>query len=214
MATGGTVLEERLCIDDPVGAFPTHALASIWGLVATGLLCERTPQFARHAGLLKGGTWKFLGIQILSAVCISAWAAVTTFVQLYIIDKIIGLRMSEVEEEVGADYFVHHISYEQGVTSDMSNANENEGFEEDIGRSTEHGERTQSVQEGAQMECPPVDMKNLQEINSRGSFGRRIKTSGNANGVCNNKNSLRVAPYLEAHAVLPKRTSICGYHSC
>ena len=109
VATLGISMEERFHIDDPVGAFPTHALASIWGLVAVALFCEKTPKFSNHSGVLKGGPWKFFGVQILAVVTCIAWSATTTFLQLFIIDKLIGLRMSEEEEELGADYYVHGI---------------------------------------------------------------------------------------------------------
>ena len=109
VAIWGISMEERFQIDDPVSAFPTHALASIWGLVAVALFCEKTPKFSDHSGVLKGGTWKFFSVQILAVVTCIAWSATTTFLQLFIIDKLIGLRMSEEEEELGADYYVHGI---------------------------------------------------------------------------------------------------------
>ena len=109
VATLGIAMEERLQIDDPVAAFPTHALASIWGLVGVALFCEKTPKFLDHSGLLKGGPWKFFGVQILAVVTCIAWSAATTFLLLFTIDKLIGLRMSEEEEELGADYYVHGI---------------------------------------------------------------------------------------------------------
>ncbi|CAB4028939.1 ammonium transporter 3, partial [Paramuricea clavata] len=131
VAIGGMVMEDRLCIDDPVGAFPTHALASVWGLIATGLFCERTEEFAKYSGLLKGGTWKFLGNQILAIVSIALWSAITTCIQLYIIDKIFGLRMTDAEEEIGADYYVHNILYSEETKSITLTENENENDSSD-----------------------------------------------------------------------------------
>lgn len=215
IATGGMVMEDRLCIDDPVGAFPTHALASVWGLIAAGLFSERTPQFAEHAGLFKGGSWRFLGIQLLASVTISAWAAISTIVMLYVIDKIFGLRMTDKEEEVGADYFVHNI---RGVgTSNQSAAQvetlAGETAERNQVTSPGHSNgRNSNSQESYAMECPPLDMQNLQEINSRHSSGQRNMQSPRN---CDGKNviSLKVAPYLESQVTLPKGTSNCGYHS-
>ena len=128
MATQGIRWQEKLRIDDPVGAFPTHALASVWGLVATALFCEPTEKFTSSSGLVKGGSWKFLGVQILAILCCSAWAAITTFLLLCVIDKVIGIRMSEEEEELGADYYVHDIKPPQnGVCSNNDRViNENQ----------------------------------------------------------------------------------------
>ncbi|XP_028403420.1 putative ammonium transporter 3 [Dendronephthya gigantea] len=219
VATGGTVMEDRLCIDDPVGAFPTHALASVWGLIATGLFCERTPKFAEHAGLFKGGSWKFLGVQLLASVSISAWAAFTTIIMLYIIDKIFGLRMSEEEEEVGADFFVHNIRGQ--VTSNQAATQAETLTENENGNTTGRNQATSPAhtnggnsnsQESYAMECPPFDMQNLQEINSRHSSGQRNMQSLGI-GASKNGITFRVAPYLESQASLPKGTSNCGYHS-
>jgi hypothetical protein len=208
-ATGGVVMEERLGIDDPVGAFPTHALASIWGLIATGLFCENTPEFAELSGLFKGGEWKFLGIQILGTVSIILWAAVTTFIQLYIIDKIFGLRMTEVEEEVGADYYVHNICCEEGQSIAYT---ENEMIEESEGIPSPQFDRgNRSTEENSAVKCPPVDLRNLCEINSTQSSGKnKMRPSSIASG--NNEIS-RVAPYLERQTTLRKGTNNCGYYS-
>jgi hypothetical protein len=207
VSVGGLVMEDRLCIDDPVGAFPTHALASVWGLIATGLFCERTPQFAQYSGLFKGGSWKFLGIQLLATVCITLWSAITTFIQLYIIDKIFGLRMTEEEEEVGADYYVHNIII-RSEEKESNTSEESHGIPSS--QLSDGGRRTD---ENLAMQCVPVDMKNLREINSRHSSGKP-KMQMNGNGIINiDEISLRVAPYLEQRMALPKGTSNCGYHS-
>ena len=220
VAIGGMVMEDRLCIDDPVGAFPTHALASVWGLIATGLFCERTDEFAKYSGLLKGGTWKFLGNQILAIVSIALWSAITTFILLYIIDKIFGLRMTDAEEEVGADYYVHNILYSEETKSirtltENESENENDSSDEtDQGIPSAHvDDRGRSTQKNSAMECLPVDMNNLREINSRHSSGKhKMRINGNS-VISKNEISLRVAPYLEQQVALPKGTSNCGYHS-
>ena len=211
VANGGTALEDRLGIDDPVGAFPTHALASVWGLIATGLFCERTPQFSKYSGLFKSGNWKFLGVQILAIVCITSWAAISTFLQLYIIDKIFGLRMSDEEEEAGADYYVHNIRYEETVSTAKPVQENGSGEESKVVQSADaRGDPNTPENEVETMEYSPVDMENLQEINSRHSSGQRKII------INNNEISLRVVPYLERHIVTQKyqkgkRNS--GYHS-
>ena len=196
------VMEEKLGIDDPVGAFPTHALSSVWGLIATGLFCERTEQFAEYPGLFKGGTWKFLGVQVLATVSISLWAGVTTFLQLYIINKMFGLRMTEEEENVGADYFVHNICIEE---TEPRGTERNENGHE--GSSSQVGERRHDTQEYLNDEYSSVDMNNLQEIYSRHPLGRRKII------INNNEISLKFVPHLERHMALPEGTSNSGYHS-
>ncbi|MBX4373342.1 ammonium transporter, partial [Mycobacterium tuberculosis] len=50
-------LESRK-IDDPVGAFPVHAVSGMWGTLALGL-------FATEGGLFYGGGWHLLGVQVV-----------------------------------------------------------------------------------------------------------------------------------------------------
>ena len=210
-ATVGIVIEDRLCIDDPVGAFPTHALASVWGLIATGLFSEYTPDFAELPGLFKGGKWQFLGIQILATVSITLWSVITTIIQLYIIDKIFGLRMTEEDEEIGADYCVHNICCEE-IQSIA--ATENEIIEESEGAPSPQLDRgNRSMEENSVMECPPADLENLREINSTHSSEKHKVRKPTGSGVINNEILLRVAPYLEQRITLRKGTCNCGYNS-
>ena len=60
-------------------------------------------------GILKGGPWRFLGVQLLAVVAISVWAAITTFLELLLVDKLVGMRMTKVEEVLGADQVEHGI---------------------------------------------------------------------------------------------------------
>ena len=96
-------------IDDPVHCISTHGITGLWGVVVVGLVVEKHPLMSKNSGVFKGGTWKILGIQVLAAVSIALWTSITTFVQLYIIDKAIGLRMPREKEIDGADKWEHGI---------------------------------------------------------------------------------------------------------
>ena len=198
-------MEEKLCIDDPVGAFPTHALAAVWGLIATGLFCEQIPEFAENAGLFKGGTWKFFGIQILAIVSIAFWSAITTFILLYMIDKTFGLRMTDAEEEVGADYYVHNIRSMEDDSS-ISGAENARTTSTDV-----NDTRNQCTEESPVMkcECPSVDMKGLREIDSSPS-SKREKIDGIGD---RSKISLQMTQNLDRHWELSKAKRNSGYHS-
>lgn len=107
-------LLDRLKIDDPVGCVPTHAVAGIWGLVAVAFFAEKDilqADFMGEFGIFKGGSWRFLGVQLLVAVSISAWSALTTYLELLLVDKVVGLRMSLEDELLGADHIEHGIEY-------------------------------------------------------------------------------------------------------
>ncbi|KAK3740298.1 hypothetical protein QZH41_018530, partial [Actinostola sp. cb2023] len=107
----GLSLMRKLKIDDPVGCIPIHGLAGIWGLIAVALFAEadNLEKFSTEYGVLKGGRWKLLGVQLLMTVVILLWAGVTNFIMLYAIDKTIGLRMPLCVEMEGADKWEHGI---------------------------------------------------------------------------------------------------------
>lgn len=96
-------------IDDPVHCISTHGIAGLWGVVVVGLVVEEHPSMSKSRGVFKGGSWRVLGIQVLVAVSIVLWTSITTFVQLYVIDKVIGLRMPREKEIDGADVWEHGI---------------------------------------------------------------------------------------------------------
>ena len=94
----------RFKVDDPVGCIGTHAAAGIWGMIAVGLFVEEEQLvgFSSVRGLLKGGSAKLLGVQILTCVVVTVWAGFTTWILLFLINKICPIRLSHEEEMMGA----------------------------------------------------------------------------------------------------------------
>ena len=109
-------------IDDPVHCVTTHGIAGLWGMIVVGLVVEKNPLMSKNYGVFKGGSWRVLGVQVLTAVSIVLWTSLTTFVQLYAIDKSIGLRVSREKEFDGADKWEHGIVLDvnQDMLSDAS----------------------------------------------------------------------------------------------
>lgn len=96
-------IDNRCRIDDPVGAIAVHAGAGLIGTIMTGLL-------SAEDGLLYGHGFSFLGIQLLGAAAVIAWVLATSFVLFKLIDKTVGLRVSEREEIEGLDTSEHGLS--------------------------------------------------------------------------------------------------------
>lgn len=96
----GTETLVRLKIDDPVGAVPVHGVSGVWGVIAVGL-------FASDGGLLFGGGTSMLMTQIIGAVAIVAWTAVTSCILFWTIRQTVGLRVDETVEEEGLDAHEH-----------------------------------------------------------------------------------------------------------
>ncbi|XP_068752861.1 putative ammonium transporter 2 [Montipora capricornis] len=108
----GWQLLNKLQIDDPVGAISTHAGGSVWAMISVGLFVEKDslPQpFSSSYGAFKGGHVKILGVQLLACVSIIVWTILIVFIQLYVIDKCVGLRLAMEEEIIGADACEHGI---------------------------------------------------------------------------------------------------------
>ncbi|CAG5123790.1 unnamed protein product [Candidula unifasciata] len=102
----------KLHIDDPVSAIPVHGVGGIWGLIAAGLFTHKdniTQNFSRTHGLVKGGGFYLLGVQMLAVVVITAWSMAASGLVLVILDKTMGLRLTPEEEEIGSDFIEHNI---------------------------------------------------------------------------------------------------------
>ena len=135
---GVWLLDEKLRIDDPVGAVAVHMMNGIWGTIAVGLFATDTaPAFARGVGdgvnfganqivgkgLFYGGGFKLLGIQLFGMASIIAFTAVAITITFLAIRAAIGLRASEEEEILGLDITEHGLpsAYSGFSLMDVSN---------------------------------------------------------------------------------------------
>jgi Amt family ammonium transporter len=100
-------IDQKLKIDDPVGAVSVHAICGIFGTVAVGLFAS--PQYGSEAaGLFYGGGFKLLGIQILGALAVDVWAFVMGFIAFSAIKAAVGVRVDPKEELRGLDLAEHN----------------------------------------------------------------------------------------------------------
>ena len=102
----GTLLLDKIRIDDPVGAVPVHGVNGIWGTLAVGLFGDKTvyPDLPAN-GLFYGGGQ--LGIQALGTFVCAAFALVSMGIVFLTIKKTVGLRVSREEEMRGLDIGEH-----------------------------------------------------------------------------------------------------------
>ncbi len=131
-------LDNKLHVDDPVGAVAVHFLNGVWGTISVGLFATETaPAFARGygdgvnfganqimgEGLFYGGGFKLLGVQLLGLCVTMAFTAVTITIAFMVIKAIFGLRASEEEEIVGLDSTEHGLpsAYAGFSMMDISN---------------------------------------------------------------------------------------------
>ncbi len=108
---GVWLLDNKLHIDDPVGAVAVHMMNGIWGTVAVGLFATTlAPGNEEFTGLFYGGGFGLLGIQLLGIAAVAAWAAVLITITFLVLKKTIGLRVTEEEEITGLDATEHGLS--------------------------------------------------------------------------------------------------------
>jgi Amt family ammonium transporter len=96
-------VDQKLRIDDPVGAFAVHGCNGLWGTLAVGL-------FDYKDGLFYGGGAHLLGVQVLGIVTIAAYTIVTMSLVFLALKKTVGLRVSAEEEILGLDLTEHALA--------------------------------------------------------------------------------------------------------
>ena len=99
-----TLLRERLSIDDSLDVFAVHGVGGMWGAVGTGIFAVAA--IGGVSGLIEGNPEQ-LGFQVIATVFTVAFAAIMTFIIIKVIDVVIGLRVTEADEEAGLDVSVH-----------------------------------------------------------------------------------------------------------
>jgi len=96
-------VKKVLKIDDSLDVFPVHGIGGILGTVLTGVFAS-----ASFGGMgLENTILNQVVIQIIGVVFTIIWCGFFTFVILRIVDNLLGLRISEEQEETGIDLVEH-----------------------------------------------------------------------------------------------------------
>jgi len=100
---------EFLNIDDPVGAISVHLTNGIWGTLAVGLFAnpEIYTDETIMPGLFFSGDLAQLGVQILGVISVGGITVIFGFIFWQLLNRILGLRVSEQEEILGLDIGEH-----------------------------------------------------------------------------------------------------------
>ena len=101
-----TLLKERLRIDDALDVSSVHGITGIVGTLAVGLIASSLINPAGPNGLVYGNPIQ-IGLQALGVISTAAFSFGGTIVIIKLLDKTIGLRVKEEQEEVGLDLSEH-----------------------------------------------------------------------------------------------------------
>jgi Amt family ammonium transporter len=93
-------LERRFHLDDPVWAVACHGGAGLWGLLSVGIFANGV--YGDVGGLISGDGEQIVA-QLISIVVVVSWTALASFVVFKFIDRTIGLRVSDADEDSGLD---------------------------------------------------------------------------------------------------------------
>jgi Amt family ammonium transporter len=94
----------RKGLDESLDAWAIHGMGGLWGALATGIFATAAVNGA--SGLLEGNVHQLLA-NATGAFAALIYAFVVTYVLAWIVDKTIGLRVTEEEEYVGLDISQH-----------------------------------------------------------------------------------------------------------
>jgi Amt family ammonium transporter len=106
----GTLLVERVRIDDPVGCLAAHGMAGVWGTLALGFLTQ--PALAERlgtgrGGLLYTGSLGQLGTQALGLLAVGAFTFGVSYAVLWTMRETVGIRTDPAAEAAGLDLSEH-----------------------------------------------------------------------------------------------------------
>jgi Amt family ammonium transporter len=93
-------------LDESLDVWACHGMAGAWGALATGLFATTMINPAGADGLFYGNPSQF-GIQLISVVITIVFAAGITFILGQVLNRTIGLSVSDNEELVGLDISEH-----------------------------------------------------------------------------------------------------------
>jgi Amt family ammonium transporter len=100
-------IKERFKLDDSLDCFGVHGVGGIIGAMLTGVFAKASISgVADQAGAIDGHPAQIL-IQLEGVVATISWCAVATTVILFIVDRTIGLRVTEEVERDGLDHALH-----------------------------------------------------------------------------------------------------------
>jgi Amt family ammonium transporter len=101
------VVKQKFGYDDSLDPFGVHGVGGFWGMIATGLFATTAVNPTAANGLFLGNAAQFK-IEIMAASFTVVYCATMTAVICFVVDRLIGMRVSAEQEIMGLDLTQHH----------------------------------------------------------------------------------------------------------
>jgi Amt family ammonium transporter len=98
--------KNRLHLDDALDVWGVHGVGGVLGCIATGILATKVWNPAGANGLLYGGGTFFL-YETLSVIITAAYAFGFSYASLWLINKVVKVKVTEADELEGLDEALH-----------------------------------------------------------------------------------------------------------
>lgn len=98
-------VDKVMKIDDPVGAVAVHGSCGFMGTLLTGVFVKESVLVEYEMSRIH-----FIGVQFIGLLAVVSYVAIAAIIIFKVIDKTVGLRVSEKEEVDGLDLHEHGMS--------------------------------------------------------------------------------------------------------
>lgn len=95
------IMKHRMGFDDSLDVFGIHGVGGAWGALATGMFVT-----VGGTGMLDGN-FKQVGVQMVGVAAAAGYSFVVTYLLVVLVDKLVGFRVNEEDEEIGLDATQH-----------------------------------------------------------------------------------------------------------
>lgn len=103
-------LKSKSSLDDTLDVFPCHGIGGMVGMLLTGIFATKAVNGAGNDGLLYGN-FAFFFVQVKAMVFAAVYSFAASFIIFKLVNFIVTLRVSSIEEEKGLDVSQHNEKY-------------------------------------------------------------------------------------------------------
>jgi Amt family ammonium transporter len=104
---GCYILKHKLHIDDALEVTCVHGIPGLVGSLSIGFLATSKTGSGIPDGLFYGGSAHLLGGQVVGCIVAGIYSSLVTFIILFVINKVMGMRVNLEDEEMGLDMADH-----------------------------------------------------------------------------------------------------------